>query len=140
MNLTPAIRFAISISNGFLSWAWLFLDFLQRKNDGGSEIIYEFSVFRRETKILLRTAVKYSSGVSLQVICNSFRETISLHIYLLFTGKSSIVDAILKQTGRIEKRIFSFVSNDVIRVQELRRVEWNEYRWLEDGIEEGKPH
>lgn len=140
MNLTPAIRFAISISNGLLSWAWLFLDFLQRKNDGGSEIIYEFSVFRRETKILLRTAVKYSSGVSLQVICNSFRETISLHIYLLFTGKSSIVDAILKQTGRIEKRIFSFVSNDVIRVQELRRVEWNEYRWLEDGIEEGKPH
>lgn len=140
MNLTPAIRFAISISNGLLSWAWLFLDFLQRKNDGGSEIIYEFSVFRRETKILLRTAVKYSSGVSLQVICNSFQETISLHIYLLFTGKSSIVDAILKQTGRIEKRIFSFVSNDVIRVQELRRVEWNEYRWLEDGIEEGKPH
>lgn len=104
MNLTPAIRFAISISNGLLSWAWLFLDFLQRKNDGGSEIIYEFSVFRRETKILLRTAVKYSSGVSLQVICNSFRKTISLHIYLLFTGKSSIVDAILKQTGRIEKR------------------------------------
>lgn len=38
------------------------------------------------------------------------------------------------------ERIFSFVSNDVIRVQELRRVEWNEYRWLEDGIEEGKPH
>lgn len=100
MNLIPAIRFAISISNGFLSCAWLFFDFLQRKNDRGSEITYEFSVFRRKNSAA--NVWNIHSVFPSKMIYNSFQETIFLYIYLLFTGKSSIVDAILKQTGRIE--------------------------------------
>lgn len=87
MNLIPAIRFAIFISNGLKFY--LAHDFLPKE----SEITYEFTVFRLETKILLRNIYPVFPP---NMICNSFRKTISLYIYLLFTGKSSIDDAVLK--------------------------------------------
>lgn len=119
MNLIPAIRFAIFISNGLKFY--LAHDFLPKE----SEIAYEFTVFRLETKILLRNI--YPVFPPQHDLQQFPEDNIFIHISFIYW---KIFDRwCSSQINEMKKSNIFF--RDIIRVQELRRVEWNEYRWLE---------